>query len=246
MDDLKTFVLDACKDQIIHKKIAKKDIEAFLSAFVYNTYGATNIDSIAKMVFTNENYVANKLSHKVRANPPPDVVNSDMLRSLSPDEEDTNGQENATAKSGFSSQPVDYKKAAGVLKEIEDKVYCGGLPRRGTFQSVFRSIFDCDGDGFVSHADFEAACRKLQVKAQYSDVVHAIRALDTEQKGFLDFRSFAKKLTPGISERMTQLCQTPTNVDDLLHLPDVGPGKKIISEHIKKAQTVGQTVRDVR
>jgi hypothetical protein len=47
------------------------------------------------------------------------------------------------------------------MKEIEEKVYVGGLSRGGTFQSVFRQIFDCDGDGFVSHADFERACRKL-------------------------------------------------------------------------------------
>jgi hypothetical protein len=58
VDDFKNFILDTCKDQIIHRKIAKKDVEAFLSAFVYNTYGATNIESISKMVFTNENYVA--------------------------------------------------------------------------------------------------------------------------------------------------------------------------------------------
>lgn len=58
VDDLKNFVLDTCKDQIIHRKISKKDVEAFLSAFNYNTYGATNLESISKVVFTNENYVA--------------------------------------------------------------------------------------------------------------------------------------------------------------------------------------------
>ena len=160
VDDLKNFVLTSCKDQIIHKHIAKKDIEAFLSAFVYNAYGATNVDSVAKMVFTEENYVAKKLSRKTRPNPPPDEVNADMLRSLSAERD----SETVTSKTIFTS-PVDYKKAAAVLKEIEEKVYCGGLPRGGTFQTVFRSIFDCDGDGFVSHADFEGACRKLQVKA---------------------------------------------------------------------------------
>ena len=31
------------------------------------------------------------------------------------------------------SKPVDYKRASDVLKQIEDKVYCGGLPRAGTY-----------------------------------------------------------------------------------------------------------------
>ena len=45
--------------------------------------------------------------------------------------------------------------------DILNKVFMGGLPRNGTYQSVYRSVFDCDGDGFISHADFEGACRKL-------------------------------------------------------------------------------------
>ena len=80
VDQLKGFVLETCKDQIIHRNISKKDVEAFLSAFIYNSYGSTNVDSIAKMIFTEENYVAKKLSRKVRANPPPDEVNDEVQR----------------------------------------------------------------------------------------------------------------------------------------------------------------------
>lgn len=165
MDDLKNFVLDTCKEQIINKRISKKDVEAFLSAFVYNAYGATNVDTVSKLVFTDENYVAKKLSRKTRPNPPPEEVNAEMLRSISIEREDVKeeGEEGTLGKKKTSifSAPVDYQKAAAVLKEIEDKVYVGGLPRGGTFQTVFRSIFDVDGDGFVSHADFEGACRRL-------------------------------------------------------------------------------------
>lgn len=41
VDDLKTFILNTCKEQIIHRHLNKKDVEAFLSAFNYNAYGAT-------------------------------------------------------------------------------------------------------------------------------------------------------------------------------------------------------------
>jgi hypothetical protein len=78
VDDLKMFVLNTCHDPIIHKRISKKDIEAFLSAFVYNAYGSTNVDTVAKLVFTDENYVAKQLSRKTRANPPPDEVNLEL------------------------------------------------------------------------------------------------------------------------------------------------------------------------
>jgi len=154
VDELKQWVLQACKDQMVHRNISKKDVEAFLSVFNYNAYGATNVNNVAKIVFTNDNYVSKELARKTRANPPPDAVNTEMLESISAiDIEDANGIANTTA--------IDYKKAAAVLKEIENKVFVGGLPRAGTYQTVYRSLFDCDGDGFISHADFEGACRKL-------------------------------------------------------------------------------------
>lgn len=68
---------------------------------------------------------------------------------------------------------------------------------------MFRTVFDVDGDGFVSHADFEGACRKLQIQADSKSIIHAIRALDTDQKGYFDYRSFSKKMQPGMSEKMS-------------------------------------------
>lgn len=44
VDALKHFVLTQCKDAIVSQKLAKKDIESFLSAFIYNAYGSTNAD----------------------------------------------------------------------------------------------------------------------------------------------------------------------------------------------------------
>ncbi len=144
---------------MIQRHIQKKDIEAFLSSFKYNAYGATNFDSVSQVVFTNDNYVAKELARKTRANPPPDAVNIEMLESIRSIEVD---EAQASSKTELNSpNQIDYKKAAAVLKEIENKVFVGGIPRVGTYQHVYRSIFDCDGDGFISHADFEGACRKL-------------------------------------------------------------------------------------
>lgn len=225
VDDLKQFVLTHCKEQIAHKQFFKKDIEAFLSAFNYNAYGATNVDSVAHVVFTDGNYVAKQLSRKTRANPPPDEVNSEMLSQIE------------VPATPSDHGPVDYKKAASVLKEIEEKVYCGGLPKGGTYQTVFRQIFDCDGDGFVSHADFESACRRLQIKADPSSVLNAIKALDTNMKGYFDFTSFSKKLQPGVSDRVAAL-ESGFDRTQLLVMPEVGKTKESLSNIIKTADIV--------
>jgi hypothetical protein len=132
------------------------------------------------------------------------------------------------------------------LKEIEEKVYCGGLPKNGTFQTVFRQVFDVDGDGFVSHADFEGACRRLQVKADYNSILHAVRALDSEGKGYMDYRTFSKRLTPGVGERVASMEPGKLMEDSVIHFPDVGPSKSRLASNIRKAANVHQTVRDVR
>ena len=116
------------------------------------------------------------------------------------------------------------------MKEIEEKVYKGGLPRQGTYHSVFRQIFDVDGDGFISHADFEGACKKLQVKADSQSVLHAIRALDTDQKGYFDYKTFSKNWGPGMSERLAKLAQSDKGIKDLVHLPQVGLSKTTLNE----------------
>jgi hypothetical protein len=63
---------------MISKKLNKRDIEGFLSAFIYNAYGTTDINKIAELVFTDDNFVAKKLNHRVRGNPPPPEVNGEI------------------------------------------------------------------------------------------------------------------------------------------------------------------------
>jgi hypothetical protein len=60
------------------KHLTKKDIEGFLSSFIYNIYGATSVNTISSLVFTDENYVNKKLNHRTRANPPPPELNGDL------------------------------------------------------------------------------------------------------------------------------------------------------------------------
>jgi len=47
LDDLKDLIINTCSKELEIQKIGKKDVEAFLSSYVYNTYGHTDITKIA-------------------------------------------------------------------------------------------------------------------------------------------------------------------------------------------------------
>lgn len=168
VDDMKQFVIGHCQNEMVTKKITKQDVEGFLSAFVYNAYGATNASTIAPLVFTDENYVAKKLNGRQRANPPPADINGDLdLYEVTQD-------------------GIHNHRVKDVLKNLEEKVFQGPVK----IYQVFRQ-FDKDGDGFVSYADFEDQLSALQVSASKQEIAGIMKHLDKEGKGYLDFRAFS-------------------------------------------------------
>ena len=75
VDQLKDFVLGLCEKDLIEKRVLKRDIEGFLSAFNYNCYGATNIDELCTLIYTGDDEIPNRLAERTRANPPPTDMN---------------------------------------------------------------------------------------------------------------------------------------------------------------------------
>ena len=71
VDQLRDYVLKICEQDLIDRRIVKRDVEGFLSAFNYNVYGATNLDHISDLVFTGDDDIPDKLAERKRANPPP-------------------------------------------------------------------------------------------------------------------------------------------------------------------------------
>lgn len=63
---------------MISTKISKRDVEGFLSAFNYNNYGATNVNSISGLIFTKDDKIQDKLAERKRPNPPPTELNKDI------------------------------------------------------------------------------------------------------------------------------------------------------------------------
>ena len=66
VDHLRDYILRICEQDLIDRRVLKKDVEGFLSAFNYNCYGATNIDEFTNLVFTGDDDIPEKLAEKKR------------------------------------------------------------------------------------------------------------------------------------------------------------------------------------
>ena len=43
VDEMKTFINEVCNEEVLKRRLTKRDLEGFLSSFKYNTHGATDI-----------------------------------------------------------------------------------------------------------------------------------------------------------------------------------------------------------
>jgi hypothetical protein len=131
VDQLRDFILEIMEKDLLDRRVAKRDVEGFLSAFNYNAYGATNINDISTLIFTRDDLIPNKLAERKRANPPPSDVNKDI--------------DTAEVK----EEDMHNHKIKSLLNQMEDKVFNGKVK----LYQVFKQ-FDKDHDGFVSYEDF--------------------------------------------------------------------------------------------
>ena len=222
VDEMKAMINDTCSQEVTQRRLSKKDLEGFLSSFKYNIHGATDISTIAPLVFEKD---ANKLtlaiSQKQRTNPPPGFVNEELANVEHP---------------GDIHDETTARRLRGLLTKIEDAAFCSGKPR--TFQ-IFRE-FDTDGDGFVSYKDFEAHLVKNKINASKGDISLLMKhVLDTDGNGFIDFSTFKEKFGPN----MSRLVEVPERE---LHMPNLAPNKDKLQEYGKRSQSLRTSVNDVR
>ncbi len=222
VDEMKTMIANTCQEEVIKRRLTKKDLEGFLSSFKYNVHGGTDISTIGPLVFEKD---ANKLSlalaSKKRTNPPPAFVNEDLA--------------NADSAAGDINDEPTARRLRGLLTKIEDAAFCSGKPR--TFQ-IFRA-FDSDGDGFVSYKDFEAHLLKNKIYASKQDVSLLMKhVLDTDGNGYIDFSTFKEKFGPN----MSRLVSVPENE---LHLPNLCPNKDKLNEYGQKSLSLRSSVNQV-
>ena len=110
VEEFKNFLLSTCSTELYDRKLSKVDLEGFLSAFVYNTHGGTDVSKVGSLVFEEDPTKLNlKLSIRTRPPVPPTFVNDDLA----------------------STQPLDFKDGTNakrlrdLLSEIEDKSFAG-------------------------------------------------------------------------------------------------------------------------
>ena len=179
VDQLKDFVLHALEDDIMDRKVSKRDIEGFLSAFNYNMYGATNATDASNLIFTKDSEIQTKLAHRFRANAPPEELSS-----------------------GINPKDIDEKDVhnhhiKNLLSTMENKVFDGKVKM---FQ-VFRK-FDQDHDGYMSYEDFGKCLESIKMDVSKDDQAKMLKLIDKNNTGYLTFTDFSKVFKPTMSDQL--------------------------------------------
>ena len=181
---LKNFMNYEATKESTSDTVTKRDIEGFLSAFQYNTDGNADVHAVAKSIFSEE-YSDDTLTRKTRAMPP------------------------AKPRVGEST-PAPKERLRTLLTDLENKLF---VQRNEQAFSAFK-MFDADGDGYVSHEDFERGLQNLGVRHDAEDARQLMNFLDENKNGFLSFPEFAKGVRPDIlnshAKRLLGSTVTPT------------------------------------
>jgi Ca2+-binding EF-hand superfamily protein len=217
VDELKDFVLELCEQDLVEKKLHKKDIEGFLSAFNYNTYGATNIDEVTSLVYTRDDLIQLRLAERKRANPPPEDLNK-----------------------GISIANIDVKdvhnhRIKSLMNQMEDKVFTG----KCKLYHVFRQ-FDKDKDGFISYGDFQQCLESIKVQASPEEVGSMMKLIDRNNKGYLSYTEFSQVFSPNMSEKLVQV-----PLKDV-HFPNLHPNKEMNNDNLLKQTQMQNTIKEIR
>ena len=206
---------------MLDRKVSKRDIEGFLSAFVYNKYGATCVDKIAPLVFEKDaNTLSLKLARVTRANPPPEFVNEDL---------------GLTQPIKIEGDNNNAKRIRDLLVEIETATF---VAKPSTYK-IFKD-FDVDGDGFVSYKDFERHLKALKINASPEEIQSIMKnVIDVNNNGFVDYSEFSKRFGPTMSRSIKVL-------ENNSGLPFNQPGRDKFLEFSKQCTVVKNTVDQVR
>lgn len=182
---MQAFIIDTCKEDLKSRYITKQDVEGFLSSFVYNRYGGTDIKKVAPLIWEQNPQELNNLSKvHVRAVPPPHVVNGEFAETMKSAADQDSG--------------VTDRRMRDLLVEIEDKSFESKPKKFEAFKAM-----DKDGDGFISYKDFQQHLAKHKVQASEQEITTLMtKVLDPEQKGYIDFKTFQNRFGPLMSKQV--------------------------------------------
>ena len=169
IEKLKKLVSETCHEELSQQKIGRRDVEGFLSCFIYNDYGQTQLSAIAPHIYEEPNDVITD----VRPLPPPKEVNSGL--------------------SEVTSEKEDKKQLFRITKKLVEKVFQDPKSHFTTFRA-----WDQDGDGYVSYQDFVTKMEKLEIGATSGQALALAKFFDPDQNGYIEFKDFSRNLTPNL------------------------------------------------
>mmetsp|Transcript_8413 Transcript_8413/g.12807 ORF Transcript_8413/g.12807 Transcript_8413/m.12807 type:complete len:295 (+) Transcript_8413:1398-2282(+) len=217
VDQLRDFVLELCEKDLLDRKLTKRDVEGFLSAFNYNAYGATNVQDISTLIYTRDDMIPVKLAERKRANPPPTDVNKDV--------------DVSEVKEG----DMHNTKVKKLMNEMGDKVFNGKVKLYNIFKK-----FDKDHDGFVSYEDFQKCLESIKVIASKQEVASMMKLIDKESKGYLDYSQFSQVFSPNMGDNLVNIPLNDT------YFPNLQPSGAVNKRNIDRQTKMQDAVKEIR
>jgi Ca2+-binding EF-hand superfamily protein len=223
--DFEDYLLNTCKEELKKRKLSRRDLEGFLSSFVYSVHKTTDVNAVAPLVFSDDTQISAKIHSLQRALPPPmNVAQSQDSKSVSE-----------------LSNPVSQIRIREVIIELQEKSF---EDKKYLYQ-VFRD-YDRDGDGYISHDDIKKQFKNLHVKATEEEVNRFIELVDPSKKGYLDFPSFSWKVSPNMVESLAPLENTLENNLFRRYRQNLVPNRLKLEENIEYHKTFANRFLEIR
>jgi Ca2+-binding EF-hand superfamily protein len=187
VEALEKYFIEICKEELAKHLLSRRDLEGFLSSFVYNRYKMTNINDITPQVFRDNNSIITNIYTVQRPGPPPDDLGKNYLGDV-------------------EDREVSSKRMRDIVEEIQDKTF----GNKQYHYKIFKE-YDHDNDGYVSYNDIKEHLNKLKVNVNDYELKKFISLVDPQKKGYLDFNSFTSVITKTMVDKLTPLENTQEN-----------------------------------
>lgn len=164
-DQLRAFIGEMAVG--ISPQISRREMDNFLSRYIYNKQKQTSVTSVVSSVFSDDSKPNLQLERRIRAIPPSD-------------------------QSPSSLPPPDKSSLKRILQALDEKVFT-----QGVFKSFpAYKLFDSDNDGYINFEDLQKGLTALNIPHSPEEAMGLMRLLDAEKKGFVEFHEFAQVVKP--------------------------------------------------
>jgi len=174
---LEEYLLNICKTELDKRVISRKDIEGFLSSFVYNASKMTDGEEVIDRVFSNITQIYKQIYKTQKPLP-----------------------QNVTTQLSNEEILIDNKRMRELIEEIQTKTFAD----KKLLYKIFKE-YDCDKDGYVSYKDIKERFKKWNINLTDNELSRFIQLVDTNKKGYFDFSSFSTSITKTMAEDLIPL-----------------------------------------